>query len=65
MLCAIDQSAPSTEHTALSMDSLLAEPSIDHPAPSVDGFGAGRTDWHGPSCMFYRHFKCPCALGDQ
>ena len=47
MLCAIDQSEPLIDQAALSI--LLAQPSIDHAKPSVDGFGAGRTDLHGPT----------------
>ena len=57
MSCAIDRSAPSTDHAALSVDLLLAQPLIDRAAPSVDGFGVGRThwtDWHDLSCTFYR-----------
>ena len=58
MLCAIDQSAQWTDRAALSMDS-----TVGRAAPSVDEFGAGRTDWHGPGCTFYRCFNCPCAPG--
>ena len=48
MLCAIYQSAPSIDCAALSKDQLSAKPLIYQAAPSVDGFGAGRTDWHRP-----------------
>ena len=58
MLYAIDQYAQWTDRAALSMDS-----TVGRAAPSVNEFGAGRTDWHGPSCTFYRCFNCPCALG--
>ena len=58
MLCAIDQYAQWTDRAALSMD-----PLVGRAVPSVDEFEAGRTDWHGPSCTFYRCFNCPCALG--
>ena len=37
----------------------------DCAAPSVDGFGARRTDWHGPNCALYRCFNCLCASGDN
>ena len=36
----------------------------DRAAPSVDGFGATRTDCHGSSCPLSHCFKCPSALGD-
>ena len=39
MKCAIDQSAPSTDRAALSMDQSLAQQSIDRTAPSVDWLG--------------------------
>ena len=42
----------------------LAQPRIDHTAPSVGGFGACRTDWHVPSYTCCCCFNCPCALGD-
>ena len=58
MSCAIDQYAQWTDRAALSMD-----PLVGRAVPSVDEFEAGRTDWHGPSCTFYRSFNCPCALG--
>ena len=65
MLCAIGQYEPSTDCAALSMDLLLAQPSIDRAAPSVDGFGACRTDWHGPSCAFYHCFKLSVCAGGR
>ena len=52
MLCAIDQSVPSNDHAALSMDPSLAQPLIDCTTPWVYGFGAGRTDCHVASCVF-------------
>ena len=64
LLCPIDRSAPSIVQTALSIDPLLTQPLIDPAAPSVDGFGAGRTVWNGPSWVFYHCFTCPSALED-
>ena len=46
-LCAIDRFAQSIYCAELSTDLLLEQPSIDRATPSVDGFGAGGTDWHG------------------
>ena len=57
MLCAIDRSAPSINGAALSIDPLLVQALIYCTSPSVDGFGAGRTDWRGPSCTFNHHFN--------
>ena len=54
MSCAIHRCAPSTDRAALSKDPLLAQPSIDHSAPSVDVYGAVQTAWHRASCAFYR-----------
>ena len=65
VLCAMDQSAPSTDSAVLSMDSLLAQLSIDCAAPSVDWLWAGRIDLHGPSCVFCHCFNRPCALGER
>ena len=38
MLCAFDRSVPSNDPASLSMDLFLAQPLIDHSAPSLDGF---------------------------
>ena len=55
-------SAPSIDHTALSKDPLLTQPSIDSAAPSVNGSGAGRTNWNGSGCAFYHCFNCLSVL---
>ena len=43
MLYAINIFAPSNYRAALSMDPLMAQPSLDRAAPSMDGFGVGRS----------------------